>query len=141
MPLARAETDAGVTADDEDAIIRVSSVLEDMRAIVRKYPPLTKAWTSVMTHGQNLIFAEAELTRLTGPDPDVWLRARDNADYAYYRTYATWRTSEALIDLGRRQEASRHLNQAVEEATSMQARSLGRRITKTAQAAGIQLGG
>lgn len=138
MPLVRAEVDVGVNTDSRSTFT-AQSVLQDMRRIVADHPPLTQASTSLLTHTQNLAFGEAELTRLTGPNPDAWLRARHNSDYEYYRIYAAWRMSEALLALGHRDDAATHLGRTFEEATRMRFTQLARMAAKTAQTAGIRL--
>ncbi|MFC2153720.1 hypothetical protein ACFLQ7_03720, partial [Actinomycetota bacterium] len=84
-------------------------------------------------------FAEAELTRLTGPEPDRWLVARHSADYAHYRTYALMRMAEATLALDQQAEATELLQTAFAEATRMRFAAVARSISKTAQQAGVRL--
>lgn len=139
MPLVRAEINMALIDGARGESPGPSEILQEMRQLMIAHPPPTQASTSLLTPSQNIAFAEAELTRLTGPEPDLWLIARHSADYAYYRTYALMRMAEATLALGQQAEATELLQTAFAEATHMRFAAIARSISRTAQRAGVRL--
>ena len=92
-----------------------------------------------MTHTQNLAFAEAEMTRATGPSPDHWADALAKADYAYYQLYAHWRLAEALLQAGESENGASELKEVHVESTRIAAGLLRTRVEKTARDFGVRL--
>jgi hypothetical protein len=111
-----------------------------MQRILEDHPPRVDSWTSVMTHTQNLVFAEAEMTRVTGPSPDRWADALAKADYAYYQLYARWRLAEALLQAGETEDGETELKEVYVEVARIGAELLRSRVEKTARDFGVRLG-
>jgi hypothetical protein len=140
-PLVRAEVDAAVDTGSGEHVERAHDALALMRRILHESPPLVDGWTSVMTHTQNLTFAEAETTRLGSPDPKRWAEAANHADYAYYRLYARWRMAQALLQSGDRSSSgSAALREAYVDADRTGARLLCDRMEHTAREHNLLLG-
>jgi predicted ATPase/DNA-binding SARP family transcriptional activator len=99
-PLVRAIVDAALESGSREDARQAETVVSKMHRILDEHPPPLDSWTSIMTHRQNLAFAEAELTRLGEPNPTSWWRATEIADYAYYELYARWRCTESKLALG-----------------------------------------
>ena len=106
--LARAEADAALVASKRDRahhVRRAHAAVERARRTLETYPPLVKGSLQVETPWTYLALAEAELSRATGPDPALWRTAVEAADTVYFRLYASFRLSEALVETGCRDEA------------------------------------
>jgi predicted ATPase/DNA-binding SARP family transcriptional activator len=138
-PLVRAEIDAAIAGSSDDHLERAREVLAEMRRIMEAYPPKTEAWTSLLTHTQNLAFAAAEVTRVAGSNPDAWSRALAGADYLYYRLYAQWRLAEALLQAGDATAAATELQVMHREAKRVGMLLLAARAEETAGAYGVTL--
>jgi len=93
-----------------------------------------------MTHTQNLAFAEAEMTRVTGPSPDPWADALAKADYAYYQLYARWRMAEALLQAGENENGATELKEVRAEVARIGAELLRTRVEKTGRDFAVRLG-
>ncbi len=132
-PLVRAEVDAAIESNSDANATRAKRAFERMQRILEDTPPKTESWTSVMTHVQNLAFAEAEMSRLTGSSPELWAKAKDAADYAYYRMYARWRQAEALLGTQDREAGEALLEEVDEEVTAMGAQLMRTRVKGTAR--------
>ncbi len=140
-PLVRAHVDAGIREGTGSSHHSAAArALDQMVSILERHPPLVESWLSIMTHEQNLLFAEAEFTRLSQPSIALWERAASGADYAYYIIYARWRLAEALLYLDDTKRAVRELGEAHREAVHTGARLMQRRIAATARSHQIPLG-
>jgi hypothetical protein len=139
-PLVRAEIDAAIDTGSEEHAERARQSLAQMRCILEDHPPRVDSWTSVMTHTQNLAFAEAEMTRATGPSPDRWADALAEADYAYYQLYARWRLAEALLQAGENEGGASELKDVYVKVTRIAAKLLRTRVEKTARDFAVRLG-
>lgn len=139
-PLVRAEIDAALDTGSEEHVERAQQTLTQMNRILEDHPPRVASWTSVMTHAQNLAFAEAEMTRATEPSPDRWADALAIADYAYYQLYARWRLAEALLQSGERESGTTELRDLYEEVARVGTQLLRTRAQKTARRFGGRLG-
>jgi hypothetical protein len=139
-PLVRAEVDAAVDTGSHDHVERAHAALAQMHRILRDHPPLVESWTSVMTHIQNLAFAEAEITRATESSPTLWTDAMAQSDYAYYRLYAHWRLAEALLQADEASSGTTELKAVHEEVASVGARLLQNRVEATARDFNVHLG-
>jgi len=91
--LVQAEVDAGHVAE-------ARAVIEQMRSTLEAHPLRMGVSVQCGTPEGYLACAEAELTRLTGPDPDAWAKARRMTIWEYWRTYCDARRVEALVALG-----------------------------------------
>jgi predicted ATPase/DNA-binding SARP family transcriptional activator len=129
-PLVRAEVDAALrsAAQGADLVARAQATVARMRSILEEFPPPTEGSVAMETHGTHLAFAEAELSRVTGPDPELWRHAAERADFIYFRLYARIRLAEALRQVGRTQEASERIDDARAEAKRLGAEGLLRLI-------------
>ncbi|MEA1903765.1 MAG: BTAD domain-containing putative transcriptional regulator [Actinomycetota bacterium] len=139
-PLVRAEVDAAIETGSNEHVEQAQHSLAQMHRILEEHPPLVDSWTSVMTHTQNIAFAEAEMTRITGPSPESWAEALAVADYAYYRLYARWRLAEALLQSGEHQEGASELNDVHVEVARIGAQLLRTRVKKTGRDYGVRVG-
>jgi predicted ATPase len=139
-PLVRAEIDAAIDTGSEEHVERAQQSLAQMQRILEEHPPRVDSWTSVMTHTQNLAFAEAEMTRATGPSPDRWADALAKADYAYYQLYARWRLAEALLQTGERKDGATELKEVHVDIARIGTKLLGTRVEKTARNFAVRLG-
>ena len=136
-PLVRAEVDAAIDTGRDDHGERAREALAQMHRILRDHPPRVESWTSVMTHSQNLAFAESEVTRVADPSPDRWAEAA--ADYAYYQLYARWRLAESRLEVGETQHGASELKEVYVSATRMGAQLLRDRAERTARDFDIRL--
>lgn len=141
-PLARAEVDAALAADDglrDDHVRRAASAVERAREILAIFPPLTGGSLQMETPATQLALAEAELSRVAGPDPTLWEDAVARADYVYFRLYARWRLAESLLEAGRSAESKAELRRAHGEAAAIGAKRLRERLETTARRCGVEL--
>lgn len=139
-PLVRAEIDRGLDIDSSEHTERARRAIDQMRRLLHDHPPRVDSWTSVMTHSQNLAFADAEMTRAAAPSPRAWAAAASAADYAYYRLYARWRRAEALLQTGETEQGTDELREVYIEVVRLGARLLRSRVEKTARHMGVALG-
>jgi predicted ATPase/DNA-binding winged helix-turn-helix (wHTH) protein len=129
--LIRAEADAaeaGANGSRDEHVRRGSAAMDRIRDLVSRYPPRVLAGFRLETPETFVILAEAELSRLTGPNPARWRRAVESLSCAYLRTYARWRLAESLILGGEAAEGHRLLADAHAEASAMRATLLVERI-------------
>lgn len=91
--LVQAEVDAGHET-------KARAILERMRQTLEAHPLRMGVSVQCGTPEGYLACAEAELTRLTGPDPDAWARAGQMTVWEYWRKYCDARRIEALLALG-----------------------------------------
>ncbi len=91
--LVQAEVDAGHAPE-------AAAAVEQIRATLEAHPLNMGASVQLGTPQGYLACAEAELTRLTQPDPDAWARARRMTIWEYWRAYCDARRIEALRALG-----------------------------------------
>jgi hypothetical protein len=140
--LARAEADAGTAAKDggrDEHVERAAAAVERGRMILEQLPPLTEGSLQMETPATYLAFAEAELSRLTAPDPSLWEAAVARADYVYFRLYARWRLAEALLETGREQEGASELRDAYDDVSELGASHLRSGLELLARRAGVDL--
>ena len=97
-----------------------------MKSILAEDPPPMDGSVAMETHTTHLLFAEAELTRLTGPNPVAWTQAVEAADFIYFRLYAQIRLGEALLQSGSVEEGRETLKTALAEAEQIGAQGLVR---------------
>lgn len=139
-PLVAAEVDAAVAssgATRDDHVRRATAAVAQIRDIIRLHPPLSSGSIQFETADTHLRLAEAELSRVTGPDPDLWRAVIDRASYVYWRTYARWRLAEALLAVGSRPEAIRELANAHEKARDLGAQRIVDELQALASRAGM----
>ena len=140
--LIRAEADACAVASEPAAADHARRAREAMGRIedlITRYPPRVLAGFRLETPETFVILAEAELTRVTGPDPERWQRAIGAVSCAYLRTYSRWRLAEAQVaELGRG-VGGVTLLEAHAEAARMGATLLQRHIAAAAERFGIAL--
>ncbi|MGB7859336.1 MAG: hypothetical protein WBM90_02435, partial [Acidimicrobiia bacterium] len=94
---------------------------------------------SMETPSTHLAFARAELSRATGPDPDLWNEAVDRADYIYFRFYAKWRLAEAFFGSGESERGADVLREVHSETTRIGARLMVERVKQTGLIHGVRL--
>lgn len=92
--LVQAEVDAG-------SLEAAQAAVQQMESTLRDHPLRMGASVQLGTPEGYLACARAELTRLTGPDPDAWAQARRMTVWEYWRSYCEARRVEALAALGR----------------------------------------
>ncbi len=136
-PLVRGHVDDALRTGSAEAGDLARTTLERMRRIIADSPPLTESWTSIITHTQSLALAEAELSRLSNSDKQLWTRALEAVDHSYYRVYAQWRLAEASLNAGQVDEGARDLAVADRLASTMGARLMLRRVRETAAHYGV----
>lgn len=137
-PLIRCAIDRALgTGSSADAAFAEATV-ERMHELLENYPPAADGSTSILTHQQSLALAEAEITRVVGPDPEVWRRLAGSADYRYYELYARWRLSEALLTTGDLEEGVEESASAVRDCESSGMVGLANRIAETAASYGVR---
>lgn len=98
-PLVRAEVNAAIDTagtDRADHVSRAEAALDRMIRILDEFPPFVEGSVAMETHGTHLALARAELSRIDGPDRELWKDAADRADYVYFRLYALIRLAGAL---------------------------------------------
>lgn len=154
--LVRAEVDAELRADGgvgpdgdvasppagaDDHRARAEELLGTMRTWFERFPLPFEGSPQFETPGTYLALAEAELTRITGPDPARWTALVDRAAYAYWRIYARWRLAEALLMRGERDQAGEALADAYQEAKSAGAGGVRDAVERLARRARITLPG
>jgi predicted ATPase/DNA-binding SARP family transcriptional activator len=125
-PLVRGVADLGEDGPTPGLVSRGRSIIERMQSILAEHPPPMDGSVSMETHTTHLLFAEAELTRLTGADPTAWRAAMDAADYIYFRLYAQTRFGEALLATGQTADGMGQLEDASSEARRIGAARIAR---------------
>ena len=148
--LVRAEVDAALAAgesgDASHAAVaehrdRAQQLLATMRRWAEHYPLPFEGSPQFEAPTTYLALAAAELTRLTGPEPDRWAELVDRTAYAYWRIYSRWRLVEALLAAGDRDAASEAATAAHEEASSTGAQRVADTVAKLARRARLPLPG
>jgi predicted ATPase len=130
-PLVRAEVNAALFAKGPvraDHVARAEMTVNRLHSILEEFPPPTEGSVAMETHGTHLAFAKAELSRATGPDPNLWQEAVDRADYIYFRLYAQCRLAEALSQVGDTEAASSLLGEVGADVSRVGALGLKRLI-------------
>ena len=133
-PLVRAEVNAALAAEGPeraDHMARAEMKVTRMRSILEEFPPPSEGSVAMETHGTHLAFAVAELSRVTGPEPELWREAADRADYLYFRLYARIRLAEALGQTGDDAGASKLIEEVHNEVTRLGALGLKRLVETT----------
>lgn len=133
-PLVRAEVNAALAAEGPeraDHMARAEMTVTRMRSILEEFPPPSEGSVAMETHGTHLAFAVAELSRVTGPEPELWREAADRADYLYFRLYARIRLAEALGQTGDDAGASKLIEEVHNEVTRLGALGLKRLVETT----------
>jgi predicted ATPase/DNA-binding SARP family transcriptional activator len=128
-PLARAEVDAALGSsgpEREGHLERVRLAVDRMQRILDEFPHPTEGSLTMETHGTHLALARAELSRGTGPDPDLWRAAADRTDFMYFRLYARLRLAEALSQTGHWADARQEAAAVLADATRIGAEGLRR---------------
>ena len=121
-PLVAAEVDAALASDGatrQAHVHRAREALARMGDLLERFPPVTAGSLQLETPVGYLRLAEAELSRVTGPDPERWTAALSRTRYAYWRLYARWRRAEALSAAGRGDDAQAEARQALEQACAL----------------------
>lgn len=142
--LVRAEADACVDTSESaaaDHARRAREAVDGIDELLTRYPPRVLAGFRLETPETFVILAEAELTRVTGPDPERWQRAIDAVSYAYLRTYARWRLAESQLALDAQGAGQATLLEAHAEAARLGAALLQRQIAAAAERSGVSLDG
>lgn len=113
-PLVRAEIDRAVAVPDgrSEREAQARTLIETMERTTKEFPQPIEGSISMETPGTHLAMARAELSRLTGPDPNAWQEAHELADFLYFRLYAQLRLGEALLQAGHVDEGTKQLDDA-----------------------------
>jgi len=141
-PLVRAEVDAALAASGRgraEHVRRARAAVARGHEILNAFPPPSEGSVQMETHRTHLAFAEAELSRVDGPNPGLWLVAVDRADYVYFRLYARFRLAEALLAVGRENEGADELRAAHADATTVGAERIRRQLEQLATEVGAKL--
>jgi predicted ATPase/DNA-binding SARP family transcriptional activator len=142
-PLARAEADAAVAttgAARADHVERARGAVCRAREILEAFPSPSEGAVQMETHTTRLAFAEAELSRVDEPDPELWRTAVARADFLFFRLYARWRLAEALAARGQGAKARREIRATHAEADRVGAAYLRERLRALAGREGVELG-
>jgi predicted ATPase/DNA-binding winged helix-turn-helix (wHTH) protein len=130
-PLVRAEVNDALAKIGQERDVHLANArtaVERMHAILDRFAPPSEGSLAMETHATHLAIAEAELSRLTGPDPNLWQEAVDRADYIYFRLYARFRLAEVLGQLGDTAASSSLLEEVSTDVTRVGALGLKRLI-------------
>ncbi len=136
-----ARGDAASDAGPEDHRARGEELLATMRSWFQRFPLPFEGSPQFEVPGTYLALAEAEMTRLTGPDPAAWRSVVDRAAYAYWRIYARWRSAEALLAIGDRVAAAEALAEAHHDAAATGAHGVREAVETLARRGRIALPG
>ncbi len=133
--LLRAEADAADEADGarDDHVRRAHAAMDRIRDLLARSPPRVLAGFRLEMPQTFLALAEAELSRVSTPDPERWRQVMREASYAYWRTYARWRLGESLLAAGQQALGRRELAAAHSEAVALGAALLRERIGAAVQ--------
>ena len=140
--LARAEVDAALgtaAAARADHLERARAAVRDGRGILQAFPPPSEGSVQMETHRTRLALAEAELSRVATPSPELWQEALERCDFLSFRLYARRRLVEALLDAGRRDEGEAELRAAFADAARVGAGGLRGQLEALADHAGVRL--
>jgi predicted ATPase/class 3 adenylate cyclase len=140
--LARAEVNAALAAsgsEHEEHVECARAAVARGRAILARFPPTSAGSVQMETPATYLALAESELSRATGPSPDLWRDVASSVDYVYFRMYAQLRLAEALLETGRPEEAEAALRPAHDEASRLGADGLRDQLEALATQAGLVL--
>ncbi|MGH2446068.1 MAG: BTAD domain-containing putative transcriptional regulator [Candidatus Limnocylindria bacterium] len=140
--LVRAEIDAALDLDGPmraDHLRRAREAVETMRDLIARFPPGTLTGLQLEIADIYLLLAEAELTRATAPQPDLWRVLLERPSYAYWRLYAHCRLGEALLAANQNEKALRELDHARLRASELGAVILRDEIDSVARRGGVPL--
>lgn len=135
--LVRAEVDAALAGDADrrtEHEQRAVAANRQLNELLRRYPHPTGGSVQIETPATNQLLAEAELSRLGGPRPDLWRAAVDQPSYVYWKLYARWRLAESLLAAGDVAAAAREVRDALPDAARIGAGLLQRRLEETSAA-------
>jgi predicted ATPase/DNA-binding SARP family transcriptional activator len=138
--LVRAEVAAALDADGParaDHRRRAEAAVQTIRSLIERYPPRTLSGLQLEGATVSLALAEAELSRLDEPQPELWRALLDRPWYVYWRIYARCRLAESLLALGRREEGTDALADARHAADRVGAPHLRDEVDLIARRAGI----
>ncbi len=123
--LVRAEIESARSVGGREHLARGQSVLARMREILSAHPA-PAGGNGLELPETHLAFAEAEISRVTGPDPELWRAATSRADYLYFRLYGRLRLAEALAADGHLEEAEVELASTADVLATLGAQGLSR---------------
>lgn len=138
--LVRAEVDAALDTDGlerTDHVRHAHTAVSTIRELVERFPPVTLAGLQLETGDAFLRLAEAELSRVAAPRPELWRSLLERPWYAYWRLYARCRLGESLLASDQRDEGLRELERARSQASDMGAVILRDEIDSIARRAGV----
>jgi hypothetical protein len=95
----RAEVDAALAAAPDqraDHERRAATANRQLNELLRRYPHPTGGSVQIETPATNQLLAEAELSRIGTPRPDLWQAAAEQPSFVYWKLYARWRLAESL---------------------------------------------
>lgn len=135
--LVRAEVDAGLGAPAnrrQEHERRAAAANRQLRELLRRYPHPTGGSVQIETPATNQLLAEAELSRLGTPRPDLWRAAIDQPSFVYWKLYSRWRLAESLLAADDPVAAEREVRDAHADAARIGAELLRQRLEETAAA-------
>jgi predicted ATPase/DNA-binding SARP family transcriptional activator len=133
-----AALDAGAPARSEHAR-RAEAAVETIRSLIDRFPPRTLAGFQLEGAATSLALAEAEVSRLADPSPELWHALLERPWYVYWRIYARCRLAESLLALDRRDEGIGALAEARCEADRVGAPLLRDEIDLVARRSGVSV--
>ena len=142
-PLVRAEVDVALSAGGarDEHVQRAAEAVEQMRNLAERHPPPSQSTFQLEHPYTYLALAQAELSRATKPDPTAWQGALERVHSPYWRAYARWRLTEALLATDEREMAADELLAAHDESSRLGAAAVTEELEALARRARLRIPG
>jgi predicted ATPase/DNA-binding CsgD family transcriptional regulator len=139
--VARAEVDAALDTAADPRTGHLERARHAVGRLQRRQDEDARALIQRRGSERDTARAEAELSRIDGPDPDRWRELLNDQTHAFWRVHDRWRLAEALLATEQREDAAAELQAAHTDAHQLGAALLCDRIADLARRAGITLPG